>query len=133
MKTIITVCLLALIWVSSSAQVGVMNVAPDASAALQVTSPGNNKGVLIPRLTEDQVDAIATPATGLLVFDFNNNVFKFYDGTDWVQMGTTSQTAAPAGIVIKDGGDLYFNTATLNMNYYNGTSWRKFVKTGTAL
>ncbi|MBK8807423.1 MAG: hypothetical protein IPO21_12575 [Bacteroidales bacterium] len=115
------------------AQVGIINLAPDASAALQVTSPLNDKGVLMPRLSEEQVDAIAAPATGLLVFDFSNNVLKFFDGAHWVQIGTTSQTADPTTILLKDGGDLYYNTVTNNLNYYNGAAWRKFVKTGTAL
>jgi hypothetical protein len=119
------------------AQVDVINTSgtptPDASAALQVTSQNNDKGVLIPRLTDYQAVAIASPAVGLLVFDNVNNVFKFYNGISWMQMGTISQTANPTAVTIKDAGDLYFNTATLNMNYYNGSSWMKFVKTGTSL
>lgn len=118
---------------SIHAQVGIINETPDASAAMQITSPANDKGVLIPRLTEDQVNAIASPAIGLLVFDFNNNVFKFFNGSDWNQIGTTSQTNNLTLITIKDGGDIYFNTSTFNMNYFNGSGWRKFKKTGTSL
>ena len=56
-------------------------VAPHASAMLDVSSTG--AGVLIPRMTAAQRDAIPTPATGLMVYVTNDNLFYFYDGTEW--------------------------------------------------
>ena len=41
----------------------------------------NGKGVLIPRLTTAQRDAIASPATGLLIYDTDLQAFGFYNGT----------------------------------------------------
>ncbi|MBL0339883.1 MAG: hypothetical protein IPP71_02600 [Bacteroidetes bacterium] len=61
--------------------VGINNLTPDASALLDLTS--TSKGLLIPRMTTAQRVAIATPATGLLVFDSTLNEFWFYDGTAW--------------------------------------------------
>jgi len=133
MKGILLVSIILFCGFGLYAQVGITTIIPDASAALQVLSPSNNTGVLVPRLTADQIDAIAAPALGLLVFDTSNNVYKFFDGVAWLPVGTMSQTADPSVIGIKDGGDIYFNTNTLNINYYNGTAWMKFVKTGTAL
>ena len=143
MKKILTIVPIVLLCFSLQAQVTIENTAPtpaqDASAALHVTSIGNNKGVLVPRLLDYQIVAIATPANGLLVFDLTNNVFKYNEGTsvvpNWVQIGAMAQTVNPATITIKDGGDVYFNTSTLNINYYNAgtTSWRKFKKTGNNL
>lgn len=44
--------------------------APDASATLEVTGgAGNNKGLLLPRLTTAQRNAITMPAKGLLIFN----------------------------------------------------------------
>ena len=54
---------------------------PDPSAILDVKS--TDKGMLVPRMTTAQRTAIAAPATGLLVFDTDNNAFWFYNGTAW--------------------------------------------------
>lgn len=52
-----------------SAQVGINTTTPHGSAALDVVSPANNQGVLLPRMTSVQKLAISNPATGLLVYD----------------------------------------------------------------
>lgn len=57
---------------------------PNASAALEVES--SSKGVLIPRLTTTQRNAVASPATGLLVFDSTVGAFFFYSGSAWVNL-----------------------------------------------
>jgi hypothetical protein len=71
------------------AQVGIGTTTPDGSAALDVTS--TTKGLLMPRMTNAQRLAIASPAAGLQVFvtDFDGGRFMFYDGTEW---GTLSFT-----------------------------------------
>ena len=46
--------------------VGIGTPTPDASAALDITATG--KGLLVPRLSQAQRLAIASPATGLLVY-----------------------------------------------------------------
>ena len=51
-------------------QVGINTNSPDPSSALDIQS--TNGGILIPRLTQDQRDAIAYPATGLLIFKLMN-------------------------------------------------------------
>ena len=56
----------------------------DASAMLDIQS--NSKGVLIPRLTTAQRIAIASPATGLLVFDTNTGSFWFRKATGWQEL-----------------------------------------------
>lgn len=72
----------------SFAQQGVsINVAgtpPDNSSMLDVSSTA--KGLLIPRMTEAQKNAITSPATGLLIYQTNNTIgFWYFDGTIWVQ------------------------------------------------
>ena len=66
--------------------VGINNDAtdPDNSAMLDVKS--TTKGVLVPRMSTLQRNAIAGPATGLLVFDLNTNSFWFFDGALWTEL-----------------------------------------------
>lgn len=52
-----------------------------ASAILDVES--TSLGVLLPRLTTVQRDAIASPATSLLIFNTTTVRFEHYDGTAW--------------------------------------------------
>ncbi|MBI4646398.1 MAG: hypothetical protein HY738_07350, partial [Bacteroidia bacterium] len=59
-----------------------------SSAMLDVKS--TNKGVLLPRLTTAQRNAVINPATGLLVFDTDQKVYYFYNGTDWVDVSSGS-------------------------------------------
>lgn len=68
---------------SQSVGIGDNNFTPDASAALEILS--NDKGVLIPRLSSSERDAIASPATGLLIYQTDNiEGFYYYNGTIWV-------------------------------------------------
>jgi len=56
---------------------------PDNSAMLDVKS--TDKGILIPRMTQAQRDAINAPATGLLIYQTDNNPgFYYWDGSNWV-------------------------------------------------
>jgi hypothetical protein len=48
------------------AQIGINTVSPDASAALDITS--TTRGLLPPRMTTAQRDAITTPSQGLIIF-----------------------------------------------------------------
>jgi hypothetical protein len=54
------------------------------SALLDIKS--TNKGMLIPRMTTAQRTAIASPATGLLVYDTEANSFWFYNGSAWTNI-----------------------------------------------
>ena len=54
---------------------------PDASAILDISS--NDKGILIPRLTETERDAISNPAAGLMVFNTTDSCFNYYTGMEW--------------------------------------------------
>lgn len=56
----------------------------DASALLDVKSA--TKGALFPRMTKVQKNAIASPATGLLVFQTGPDSagFHYYDGSNWL-------------------------------------------------
>lgn len=69
--------------------VGINTTTPHASAALDVT--GTDKGVLIPRMTQAQRNAIASPATGLMIYQTDNTPgFYFYGGSSWTRLSTTN-------------------------------------------
>ncbi len=70
--------------------IGIGTVTPHASAQLDVNS--NNKGLLVPRMDSAQRTNIATPATGLLVYQTNGETpgFYYYTGSGWVAL--TAQT-----------------------------------------
>ena len=57
---------------------------PVASAALEVIS--TTKGFLPPRMTTTQVNAIATPAEGLVVFNTTISHLCVYQSGAWVRM-----------------------------------------------
>ncbi|WP_299888036.1 hypothetical protein [uncultured Lacinutrix sp.] len=68
------------------AQVGIGTTTPDSSAALEIES--TTSGILIPRLTQTERNAITTPAIGLLIYQTNNTPgFYYYDGTTWQPFG----------------------------------------------
>ena len=66
------------------AQVGIGTITPNASAMLDVSS--TTQGLLAPRMTTIEKNAIASPANGLLVFDTDENSFYFYNGVSWVKI-----------------------------------------------
>lgn len=93
-------CFLVLIANYSFAQnVGINNTTPDNSAMLDVTS--TNSGILIPRMTLTQRNAIASPAHSLLIYQTDNTPGYYYnEGTPsapvWIRLftdtgGTTSE------------------------------------------
>ena len=55
---------------------------PDASAIIEAIS--TTKGFLFPRMTTTQKNAIASPATGLMVYDTTLNLISVYNGTMWI-------------------------------------------------
>jgi trimeric autotransporter adhesin len=90
--------------VPSFAQIGIGTKTPAPSAALEVTSTGNNKGILIPRVSATQKDAIVSPAEGLLVYQTTAPTgFYYYSGTAWKLMAnaTDLSSAGNAGTATK--------------------------------
>ncbi len=66
MKNIFTLLAAVLLTATTYAQVGIGTTTPAASAALDITS--TTKGLLIPRMTAAQRDAIISPTQGLIIF-----------------------------------------------------------------
>jgi hypothetical protein len=53
----------------------------DASAILDLSS--TTSGLLIPRMTTAERNAVVSPATGLIIYNTTTNLINFFDGTVW--------------------------------------------------
>lgn len=52
-----------------------------------ITSTSTTSGFLLPKLTTTQRNLIASPATGLEIFNITTNQIEFYNGTIWTAVG----------------------------------------------
>lgn len=69
--------------------------APDGSAMLEVTGgASNNKGLLMPRMTTVQRNAITSPATGLMIYNTTTNEAQVNTGTPASPTWTAATAAA---------------------------------------
>ena len=87
-----------IIYLPVYAQVGIGTATPDASAKLDITS--TTQGLLPPRVTTTQRNAIVSPATGLVIFNTTTNGLEFKSSTGWVSLKTSSDAAFLPTIVI---------------------------------
>lgn len=71
-------------------QIGVGTTSPATSAVLDLSS--TSKGFLIPRMSTAQRDAIATPATGLQIYNTTLSQLNYYDGIAWQTLGAGGGT-----------------------------------------
>jgi len=75
---------------------------PEPSAMLDVKS--TSKGFLAPRMTMEQRNAIEAPATGLLVFQTDNNPgYYVYDGTSWFNISARASGPSAGELQYWDG------------------------------
>ncbi len=75
-----------LFWDDTLFALGVGTNTLSASAKLQIDS--GTQGLLPPRMTTAQRDAIATPATGLQIFNTTTNAINYWDSSAWVAPST---------------------------------------------
>jgi trimeric autotransporter adhesin len=73
------------IFTPSSVGIGAL---PDSSAIFQVQS--TSKGMLVPRMPSAFKDAIAGPATGLLIYQTDGDKgFWYFDGSKWISLNSS--------------------------------------------
>jgi len=81
---------------------------PDGSSMLDVKS--TVKGILIPRMTDAERDAIPNPATGLLIYCTTDNRFYSNKGTpsipDWAIIGS---------LWTANGNDIYYSSGNMGL------------------
>lgn len=84
------------------AQVGIGTNTPNANAVLELKSPGNNQGFLVPRLTTTQRSTLSLTAAenGMMVYDSDENRFYYWQSTQWLPLRSGNDLQAGAGISI---------------------------------
>ena len=104
----------------------------DASALLEMES--TSKGMLFPRMTTAQRDAISNPASGLIVFDTDLNEFVFFQSGEWVTLDSDTKrtnyklvqseadladelTAGGGSVYLLDAGTYYEINGAITLSY----------------
>lgn len=119
-------------------KVGIGTSSPDGSAILDINS--TSKGLLIPRMTLAQRDAIAAPKPGLQVFVTSDSSMYLYDGAiwgkvqsgnaPWTVQGSVMHNATTTELHVKSGtvsGAVIDQQQTNSTNVFNAASnWQSF-------
>jgi len=129
----------------SQSGVGIGTSNPNPNAVLDVVSSSNNKGILIPRLTTSQRNAmsgaLATTEVGLMVFDVDINGFYYWDGIAWASIVLAQNISINGNTVGINGGGSGFNLSpnapiSGQVLKWNGSVWEAAIDdtaTGGAL
>jgi len=96
--------------ITQAGNVGIGTITPNTSAKLQVDA--TTQGFLPPRMTTSQKLAITSPATGLQVYDSTLNLMSFYNGSAWVNGGSSNYE----NYVVQHSSTTYADSTT----YYFG-------------
>ncbi len=133
-KLAIVIVLLQFFSSSLSAQVGIStdNSAPDSSAMLEVKS--TTSGILIPRMTLDQRNAIARPAPGLMIFCLDcgsNGALSIYSNGAWRTYTPCNTPSSTSGANTLSPGQIIWNWTTVAGAL--GYKWNTSTSYGTAL
>ena len=80
----------------STLSIGIL--APNVTAIIDITS--TTKGMLYPRMTTTQRNAIGSPATGLSVYNTTNNDPNFFNGSAWRRITHAPGSSLKIGAVI---------------------------------
>ena len=104
-----------LITLTGNAQIGIGTTTPDATSMVDITS--TTKGMLAPRMTTIQRNAITSPAQGLLVYDTDLKSFYYFSSpSGWLPLLNSSvgrtnfkrvKSAADLAPELLAGGSVY--------------------------
>jgi len=113
-KNTLLLCSLFMVLFAHS-QIAINNDGSTADESAQLEIKSTSKGILIPRLTQTQRNAMIIPAESLLIFQTDNTPgFYYFDGIDWLMLSTS---AAAGG----SGWELTGNAGTNPSNNFVGT------------
>lgn len=102
----------------SYSQVAINTTGNNANGSAMLDVESTTKGMLIPRMTTAQRTAIASPASGLLVYDNTTSSFWFYNGSAWTELITGTSV----------GWKLTGNNGTDTSIHFLGTTDNKDLK-----
>ncbi|MFZ1805957.1 MAG: hypothetical protein WAU36_01980 [Cyclobacteriaceae bacterium] len=91
-SSILCIFTVQIVYAQNSVGIGIID--PNPNAVLELVSPDNNQGVLVPRMTTAQrtaptfVDNLSSQDKGLLIFDTDTNGFHYWSGTNWSPVDT---------------------------------------------
>lgn len=121
--------LLALDAAVTIGQVGFNNPNPDPSSILDLTAV--DKGLLIPRLSKPQREALAAPGRSLLVFDTTDGKFYFYDGGQWYALNEWTQIAGVGNATLSGDATVSGNISSQNAVISNSLQAASISASGT--
>jgi hypothetical protein len=138
-KTITSLLLLAGLGATAQVKIGDNPTTVNASAVLEMES--SNKGLLLPRMTTLQRNAIASAATGLTIYNTDTKALEVNTGTPlspvWssaragdVTSTTLVSSTSPAGTSV---GQMMYNTGAVQptgLVYWDGTQWKSVASSG---
>ena len=108
-KLLIAAALVTIIFQAQSQGVGIGVESPNPNAVLELVSPDNNQGLLVPKMSTAErtatafTDNLSSSENGLLVYDTDENAFYFWINSQWVSMQSAVNVTAGSGIQIIDG------------------------------
>lgn len=110
--------------VTTSGSIGIGTTSPAANAALEISS--TSKGLLLPRMTTTERNAIALPGSGMLIYNTTTNKFQgytatagtmlsvAYDGSKWTGIGIN--TSSPVRQSFTASSSEYLNSVTVKVD-----------------
>src|SRR3989344_2673002 len=124
------------LYVLQNGRVGVGTATPTPAAIFQINSTSG--GFLPPRLTTAQKTAIASPASGLVLYDSDLNKLNVYNGSAWKNVGNpeidgevTNGTAqsvlfvGQGGILGQDQNHFTYSTSTRSLGVGTSSPYAK--------
>lgn len=109
---------------NTTGEVGIGTATPNASALLELSS--TTKGILIPRMTASQKNAISSPTTGLLIFQTDASTgFYYYNGSSWISLSNSEPNWTSAGTIQSVGWGATTTAPTIGTTTVNDYSYKQ--------
>lgn len=115
---VVSLCLILVNSFGTFSQVAVNNDGSPANPSSMLDVKSTSMGLLFPRLSTDQRDAIENPAAGLMVFNTDKGILEVFGGTTWNSLNGEKTSEVICGVSTVDFGGITYNTVE-----HNGRCW----------